>query len=118
MNLNVILGTDGITRVAIWGEISQPDCAPANEPLAGRLTQADYHGALLMDLGGVTALDSTGVGWLLLCQNQCRAAGGMMVLHSLPPIVQQLFDVLKMQLVLTVADDEAAALEMARQRRK
>ncbi len=118
MELNVTPGADGITRVLVRGEVHQTDFLLADEPLSGYLGAEGYQGAVLVDLSGVTTLDSSGVGWLLLCQKRFRTAGGAFVLHSLSPFVLQLFDVLKMRLVLTVADDASAALEIADRRRK
>lgn len=116
MELNVTLGADGITRVVVCGEVHQADFLLADEPLSGHLGAEGYQHVLLMDLSGVRTLDSSAVGWLMLCQKRFRAAGGVFVLHSLSPFVQQLFDVLKMHLVLAIADDESAALKIARQR--
>jgi anti-anti-sigma factor len=118
MELNVTPGADGITRVAVCGEVHQTDFLAADEPLSGHLGAEGYQAVVLVDLSGVTTLDSSGVGWLLLCQKRFRTAGGAFVLHSLSPFVLQLFDVLKMHLVLTIAADEPAALEIARRRRK
>ena len=118
MELNVTLGDDGITRAVVCGEVHQADFLQADEPLSRHLGAEGYHEVLLVDLSGVTTLDSSGVSWLLLCQKRFRAAGGDFVLPSLSPFVQQLFDVLKMHLVLTIAEDESAALEIARRRRK
>ena len=116
MDLIVTPSADGITRVAVCGEVSQADFVPVDEPLARQLGEDDCRGLVLVDLSGVTTLDSSGVGWLLLCQKKVRTAGGMLVLHSLSPFVQQLFGVLKMHLVLTVVADESAAVELARRR--
>ncbi len=117
MELKITPGPEGITRVAVGGEVHQPDFLLADEPLSGSLGPEGYRGLLLVDLSGVTTLDSSGVSWLLQCQRKFRAAGGAFVLHSLSPFVQQLFDVLKMRLVLSIADDEAAALDLARRPR-
>jgi len=118
MELKVTPSPEGIIRVVVSGEVHQPDFLLNEEPLLGSLGSGGYQGTLLMDLSGVTTLDSSGVSWLLQCQRKFRAAGGSFVLHSLAPFVQQLFDVLKMHLVLTIADDEAQALEMARRQQK
>ncbi len=118
MELIVTPGADGITRVAVCDEVHQTDFLAADEPLSGHLGTEGYQAVVLVDLSGVTTLDSSGVGWLLLCQKRFRTAGGAFVLHSLSPFVLQLFDVLKMHLVLTIANDESAALEIARRRRK
>ena len=106
------------SRGSVCGEVRQTDFLVADEPLSGHLGTEGYQGVVLVDLSGVAMLDSSGVGWLLLCQKRFRTAGGAFVLHSLSPFVQQLFEVLKMHLILTIADDESGALDIARRRRK
>lgn len=110
--------SDGIRRVSVCGEVSQADFVTIAEPLGRQLGETCFQETLLLDLSGVSMLDSSGVGWLLLCHRRSRLAGGALVLHSLSPVVKETFDVLKLQLVLNVTADEAAALETARERRK
>jgi len=118
MDLDVRPCAEGITQVRLSGDVIMADFMPTEEPLAKQLGADCYRDALLMDLSGVSMLDSSGVRWLLLCQKRFRLAGGTLVLHSLSPSVQSLFDVLKIHIVLTVAADERAALEIAKRGRK
>ncbi len=114
MKLDVRPSAEGITSVAISGDVIMADALPSEEPLAKRLGADCYRNALLMDLSGVSMLDSSGVRWLLLAQKRFRLAGGTLVLHSLSPAVQSVFDVLKIQIVLTVAAEKSAALEIVK----
>lgn len=118
MDLDVKPSEEGITQVRVSGDVIMADFMPAEEPLAKRLGADCYRDPLLMDLSGVSTLDSSGVRWLLICQKRFRLAGGTLVLHSLSPSVQFLFDLLKIHIVLTVAADEPAALEIATRGRK
>jgi len=117
MDLDVEPSAEGITRVRVSGDVIMADYVPTEEPLAKRLGEDCYRGPLLMDLSGVSMLDSSGVRWLLICQKRFRLAGGTLVLHSLSPTVRPLFDLLKIHIVLTVAADERAALEIAKRGR-
>jgi hypothetical protein len=49
------------------------------------------------------------VSWLIINHKRFREGGGMLVLHSVPPLVDQVFRLLKMYLVLNIQPDEAAA---------
>ena len=113
MEIELTSRSERLTRVAVRGELSQADFQADDEPLGHLLGEDGYQSPVLVDLSGVCSLDSVAVGWLLLCQKRFRTAGGALVLHSLSPLVQQLFDVLKMHLALTVAADEPSAAEIA-----
>jgi hypothetical protein len=43
-----------------------------------------------------------------------RDAGGLLVVHSPAPMVQHVFQLLQVPTVIAVADDEAAALRLAK----
>jgi anti-anti-sigma factor len=59
---------------------------------------------------GVGAIDSSGVNWLLQRRSRFRQEGGRLVLHSLPPTIENVLKMLRMQRVLEIAEDEASAL--------
>jgi anti-anti-sigma factor len=85
-----------------------------DEPIGKLLGGGCYAERLLLDLHLVETIDSSGVSWLLVCQRKFRTAGGMLVLHSLSPFVQDVVKVLNMRLVFTIADSEQAALALVR----
>jgi anti-anti-sigma regulatory factor len=53
------------------------------------------------------------VGWLIGLHKKFQQAGGRLILHSVPPLIDQLFRLLKLPAVLHMAGDEAAARALA-----
>jgi hypothetical protein len=54
---------------------------------------------------------------MIVCQKHFVQAGGKLVFHSAPPLVQQVFDLLQLQRVLNVAPDETAARALVQEGR-
>ena len=65
---------------------------------------------IVVDLGGVTYIDSSGVGMLAAKLKHLRERGGDMRLLNLTRGSQRLFGMLKLLIVFETFDDEAAAL--------
>jgi anti-anti-sigma factor len=65
---------------------------------------------VILDLSQVDFIDSAGVGWFIESNKQFQKCGGKLVLHSIPPIVNNILQLLQMHTVLNLADDEASAL--------
>jgi anti-anti-sigma factor len=63
----------------------------------------------MIDLAKLTFIDSTAIGWMIESQRRSKAAGGKLVLHSATPRVREVFDLLKLGIVLNLKDDEASA---------
>lgn len=103
---------DGVTTAAIAGRITFGTLEPGHDPLAREMPDV-YSRRLLFDLTGTEYIDSTGVSWVLTCHKRCREAGGRIVLHSLNPLVKQVFQVLKLDRVLHIAENaEKARVEL------
>jgi anti-anti-sigma factor len=68
-----------------------------------------FQQTVLLDLGGVDYIDSSGVSWLLVAHSRFAEQGGRLILHSAPPRVRETFALLRLETVLALADDEAAA---------
>lgn len=65
---------------------------------------------IVVDLGGVTFIDSSGVGMLAGKLKQVRERGGDMRLAHLTPRSQRLFGMMKLMIAFEAFDDEAAAV--------
>ena len=113
MKLDVQSEEGNVTLVAVQGEVKQKDLAEHEDPLADLLGEDCYRRKVLLNLRGVESLDSSGVGWLLSCHKAFRTQGGMLVLHSVSPFARDVLKMLKMHLVLHIADDEAEARKLA-----
>jgi anti-anti-sigma factor len=112
MKLSLVSSGDGVCRVACSGELTILDVAGADSLEA--LLGADGFGhTVLLDLGRTTFLDTAAVGWLIGLHKKFQQAGGRLILHSVPPLIDQMFRLLKLPAVLHVAGDEAAARALA-----
>jgi anti-sigma B factor antagonist len=65
---------------------------------------------VVLDLGGVTYIDSSGVGMLAAKLKTLKENGGDMKLLHLNPRAESLFGMLKLLIVFERFDDEAAAV--------
>lgn len=110
MQLSLLSDDGEITRVQIAGKINQKNISPFSEPLGQLLGPDAYSRKVLLDMHDVQALDSSGIGWLLVCHKRFREANGQMVLHSLAPLARNVLKVLNMQLVFKVAENEDEAV--------
>ena len=92
--------------------------------LSGRLTMASAPAVLqalraviersaakvVVNLGGVVFLDSSGLSVLISAFKSARAKGGEVVLLCLRPAVRSLIELTRMHQVFNIFDDEAKAL--------
>jgi anti-anti-sigma factor len=103
------VSTNEVICLDCEGEISQADFSPGQDPLPERLGPDGFRARVLINLERVEYIDSSGVSWLIVNHKRFREQGGKLVLHSVPPRVDQVFKLLKMHLVLNIQDDAQAA---------
>ena len=65
----------------------------------------------LLSMADVPLIDTRRIGWLLAAQRRFHEAGGRMVLHSVRLRSRETLEFLRLDRVLDIAKDEAAALE-------
>jgi anti-sigma B factor antagonist len=75
---------------------------------------AEGRANVLLDLGGVSWISSTGLGILISGHSSLRRAGGGMKVVNLTQRVESLFAVTKLNLVFEVYSDEVMALRSFR----
>ncbi|HYT88793.1 MAG TPA: STAS domain-containing protein [Gemmataceae bacterium] len=114
MKLTVLSSEGGVTHVQSEGEITIVDVQKGSNPLEQVLGAGGFAGKVLLNLAGSEFIDSAGVGWLMMTHKRFRDTGGALVVHSPPPLVQHVFQLLQVGTVIPVADDEAGALRMLR----
>jgi anti-anti-sigma factor len=68
---------------------------------------------VLLNLEQANYMDTAGVGWLIQRHKKFQDAGGRLVLYSVPPLLDQMFQLLHLPAVLHVAGDESAARQLA-----
>jgi anti-anti-sigma factor len=107
MRLTLTSQSDRHAHLECEGEITQYQFTPGRDPLLDVLGPYIYRLGVLLGLEKTSYVDSSGISWLLSAHKQFRSAGGRLVLHSVPPSVRQVFELLKLHTVLTVAADAA-----------
>lgn len=68
---------------------------------------------VIIDLRDVPYIDSSAIGWLINTHKQFEQNEGRMILHSIHPNVQQMFDLLNIDALFTITGDEPAARQFA-----
>jgi ABC-type transporter Mla MlaB component len=104
----------GIIRVECVGSMTLDFFLSGGDPLADPLggTSA-YARRVLLNLEKVDFIDSSGVGWLIKWHQRFKKAGGIFVIHSLPPLIRNMLKLLQLDKILELAEDEAAARQLA-----
>jgi anti-anti-sigma factor len=100
---------NGIVAAEIEGRIVFGEVDPNQEPIKAHLGGDVYQKKLLLGLSQADYIDSAGIGWLLVCHKRFREAGGTMVIHSVTPMVEQVFKLLRMDRVFNLAANAAGA---------
>ena len=76
------------------------------------ITQAveDDKNNIVLDLGGVTAIDSSGIGEMVACYTSVTKSGGQLKLMHLSPKITDILQVTQLITVFDIFDDEREAL--------
>lgn len=65
---------------------------------------------ILINFENVPVCDSYGIGELLRLHDALRNMGGKIVLFSVPPLIERVFEITQVKDVFNIAKDEAAAM--------
>jgi anti-sigma B factor antagonist len=109
MDLKLESDADQVAALTLAGPVTQAQVSMAHEPVSQLLGATAYNRTLLLDLGHAEHIDSTGLNWLLILHRRTREAGGRLVLHSIPPLVDNVLKVLRLNLVFEIAPNKEAA---------
>jgi anti-anti-sigma factor len=112
MKLNLRSDEAGVCRLQTEGEIRLSDQSRDLHLVESLLGPDCYARRILLDLQNTPYMDSSGVSWLVGFHKRCREAGGMLVLHSIPPSIMAILKLLHMDRYLNLVDDEQAAQVM------
>ncbi len=100
---------DGITVVDLSGRITLGEGSVVlRDTVRDLLAKGDKK--LLLNLGDVTYIDSSGIGELVSAFTTVRNQGGELKLLNLTKKVHDLLQITKLYTVFDVKDDEAAAI--------
>jgi anti-anti-sigma factor len=111
MKLTLLSIESGYVRAAAEGRITSEDFLTTGEKhhMEALLGSNWATMKVLLDMSRVSYVDSSAVGWLINCNKQFKTNGGMLVLHSIPVNVGQIFELLNIGKVLTLVENERAA---------
>lgn len=113
-NLKMKTIDDGTHYVQVEGRITQDAVAKNGDAFVEVLGDNAFGNKVILGLENVEHVDSSGVGWLLSNNRQFGQGGGKLVLHSLPPSVKNVFGMLKLGEVLSLANSEDDAKEVVK----
>ena len=100
---------DGTMRIRLAGVVTDGRQTSLDD---GGIGDSDYARPILVSFRDVTLLNSTGIGLLLQLNRRVRERGGQLVLHSLPPYIQQVISFMKLDKLLQIAKSEQEAHEL------
>jgi anti-sigma B factor antagonist len=92
----------GIPVVAVSGEVDVATAPTLRDRLQAAVAQD--HSTIVVDLGGVTFLDSTALGVLVGALKRCRDAGGDLRLVAREPRVLKVFEITGLNEVFSISD--------------
>lgn len=107
MNIDVTQA-DGVTVVAPRGDLDMATVDEARRTLGGLIDRGQSR--LLVDLGGVGFIDSSGMGVLIAAMKRARAAGGDVRLCALQDEVRGLFELTRLSRAMSIHPTRQEAL--------
>jgi anti-anti-sigma factor len=114
MNLNVISDDNNLVHVRCAGKISQDEFPNGADPLEALLGEHGGFGRkVLLNLEEATFIDSSGISWLLISHKHCLQQGGCLVVHSVPPLIDHVAQLVKLPRIMHFAKDAAGARAVA-----
>lgn len=109
MQLKLVSSDSRLALLEASGHITPDAFSREAEPMASLLGPEPYGRRVLLGMGNADYINSSGVGWLLVCHKRFRDAGGRLVIHTMPKTIQTVFEVLKLDQVFHLAHDLEAA---------
>jgi anti-anti-sigma factor len=113
MQLTLLISDDNLVRLQCVGDITQYDVQARTNPLEAVMGRGGYSRTVLLSLEKTGYIDSSGISWLISCHKHFVEAGGKLIIHSVPPTVFQVLQLLRMHLLLNIAANDSAARDMA-----
>ena len=100
---------DGVTILDLSGRITLGEgSVTVRDTIRDLLNKGEKH--ILLNLGDVSYMDSSGLGELVSAYTSVKNAGGELKLLNLTKKVQDLLQITKLYTVFDVKDDEASAV--------
>lgn len=100
LDVSAAPGTDAVTVVAPTGELDMASAPRLRQELMALASAGRT--AVVLDLAGVDFMDSTGLGVILGALKRLRAAGGDLTLARAEPQVAKVFEITRLDDILTL----------------
>ena len=113
MQIQLLADEGTLVRMAITGALDSLNADADADALVHLLNRRTLGRTVLMDLARVKSINSQGVSWMLNCHKRLADGGGRLIFHSIPPLIMEVLQFLRLSKVLTLASDEAAARDVA-----
>ena len=99
-------GSDGFAHLALRGELDLSTVPKVEEAL--RRVEESRPSVIVLDLAGVTFLDSTGLRMVVTAEQRARAEGRRLAVVRGPDSVQRVFSITRLDEHLDMVDDVSA----------
>jgi anti-anti-sigma factor len=109
MSLMLLSHDHDVVRFGYDGSISFRDFAQGTQGMAQFLGDGGFGNRVLLNLEQADFIDSSGIAWLISCHKCFVESGGILVIHTIPPMVRQVLDLMGLQRILHLVKDEEAA---------
>jgi len=111
-----LISTDGrLVRLGLSGRVSQVETPDGTDPIVDLLGEEAYQRSVLLDMAETEMIDSSGIGWLLLCHKRFQEGRGKLVCHSVPPLVGNVFKLMRINQVISITGTREEAEQLARE---
>lgn len=105
MRLSTVSEEGQWVRIKVHGSVTQQGFSADTDPLRDLMGSDVYGRKVSLDLDEAESVDSSGIGWLLGCHKRFREMGGCIVLCSVPPLIAQLLQLLRLDRIFPLNED-------------
>jgi hypothetical protein len=112
MELRVHSDDGDVLRLELAGRVVRSDTIPDLTPFDEVLGPDGYSRRVALCLAETSFIDTRCLGWLLSIHKRFNESGGRLVMHSIRPQVLEIMAVLRFEVILSIAEDEAGAMEL------
>jgi anti-anti-sigma factor len=106
----LVVEEDGVIQVAVEGKLTGDDIQASGQNAFEAVLGPNWtQQRILFDMGRVSFIDSSAIGWLIKSHKEFKKHGGILVLHSMAPQVEQVFKLLSLDKIVNLADGHTDA---------
>lgn len=111
---------DGITVIELAGRMTVDNIYSLTKSIERKVfrftgkiedSAGKRHSRVVLDMEGVEAIDSSGLGTILFLAKKCRALGGELKIVSIRPDVKMVFEIVKFDYIFDIYDSLDDAVE-------